>query len=181
MGAKPQLSCPQNTQQAILRNVSQLAQNSMKSFRLKIQYAQKRGHPCQNRFTLLCGLCGCAHGVSPNQQGKYSKSDAYSKPRSGVSTCQLTLGQSVSHDLFPIAPLLPGSPHPDPGTWEPDNASRQSAHPWAAVQRRSYRRESNLTRIMARLNQLLPAVPVYLLSCNMEPEAATLAHQTLFS
>ena len=34
---------------------------------------------------------------------------------------------------------------------------------------------------MARLNQLLPAVPVYLLSCNMEPEAATLAHQTLFS
>lgn len=43
-----------------------------------------------------------------------------------------------------------------------------------------HRQVSNLNHIMDRLNQLLPTVPIYLLSCNMEPEAAILAHQTLF-
>lgn len=44
-----------------------------------------------------------------------------------------------------------------------------------------YRQTTNLNQIMARFNQLLPTVPVYLLSCNMEPEAAILAQKTLFS
>ncbi len=43
-----------------------------------------------------------------------------------------------------------------------------------------YRQMTNLNQIMARFNQLLPTVPVYLLSCNMEPEAAILAQNTLF-
>lgn len=43
-----------------------------------------------------------------------------------------------------------------------------------------YRQMTNLNQIMARFNQLLPTVPVYLLSCNMEPEAAILAQKTLF-
>lgn len=43
-----------------------------------------------------------------------------------------------------------------------------------------YRQEASLTKIMALLNQLLPSVPVYLLSCNMEPEAAILVQKTLF-
>lgn len=58
--------------------------------------------------------------------------------------------------------------------------SVEEALPYFLFNLPPYRRESNLTHIMARLNQLLPVVPVYLLSCNMEPEAATLAHQTLF-
>lgn len=43
-----------------------------------------------------------------------------------------------------------------------------------------YRQMTNLNQIMARFNQLLPTVPVYLLSCNMEPEAAILDQKTLF-
>lgn len=43
-----------------------------------------------------------------------------------------------------------------------------------------YRQVANLNQIMARFQQLLPTIPVYLLSCNMEPEAAILAQKALF-
>lgn len=44
-----------------------------------------------------------------------------------------------------------------------------------------YRQVANLNELMARFDQLLPVIPVYLLSCSMEPEAAILARKTLFS
>lgn len=124
-------------QQAILRNMSQLAQNGMKSSCRKIQRTQKWSHPHQNRSALLRRLCSRTHGVSPDKQGTHHQSHAHHQPRSGMSTRHLTHGQPASHGLFPIALLLPGSPRLDPGTWEPGNASGQSARPWGAEQRRS--------------------------------------------
>lgn len=58
--------------------------------------------------------------------------------------------------------------------------SVEEALPYCLFNLPPYRREANLNKIMALLNQLLPAVPVYLLSCNMDPEAAVLAQRTLF-
>lgn len=58
--------------------------------------------------------------------------------------------------------------------------SVEEALPYCLFNLPPYRREVNQSKLMALLGQLLPAVPVYLLSCNMDPEAAILAQRTLF-
>lgn len=66
----------------------------------------------------------------------------------------------------------------------PHNAIRrlsvEEALPYCLFNLPPYRREVNQSKLMALVGQLLPAVPVYLLSCNMDPEAAVLAQRTLF-